>query len=213
MKQDTGFFMSEYYSTKEEILQLFKDQGVIYRKRARIGWKPLHNQKFSRSPYYKENKEEFKRLAALYGDAIEECRIAPIYIKKIDDEIGYGVFAAETIAKDDFVGEYTGVVQIGDSYKDFDDENGKGFETDFTWYYLDNIKGGPTLEINGRLEGNEMRFLNHSNEPNVEVEHTLYQGQWVLFFKAGRDIEKDEQLLISYGEAYWEDGFREMAEL
>jgi len=122
------------------------------------------------------------------------------------------VFAAEDINETDFIGEYAGVVQIGDSYEDWTDTS-KGYETDFTWYYLDNIKGGPTLEINGRLEGNEMRFLNHGSEPNVSVEHTLLNNQWVLFFTADRDIKKDEQLLISYGEAYWEDGYRYLSDL
>jgi hypothetical protein len=31
------------------------------------------------------------------------------------------------------------------------------------------------------------------------------------FFKAKVDIKKDTQLLISYSEEYWEDGYREMA--
>ena len=78
-----------------------------------------------------------------------------------------------------------------------------GYESDFSWYYMDDIQEAPNLEINGRLEGNEMRFVNHGNTPNVEVEHTLHKGQWVLFFTAKQDIQADEQLLISYGEEYW----------
>jgi len=35
----------------------------------------------------------------------------------------------------------------------------------------------------------------------------------VLFFKTARKIRADEQLLISYGEAYWEEGYRDLKSL
>jgi len=201
--------MKEIYRSKKEIQQFFKIQGILYLERTRIDWKPLIGKKLDQSPYFKTNKEEFKDLSRKYGDHIENCLMAPLYIKKVDDAIGYGVFAAEDICKDDFIGEYAGVVQIADKLGDTD-EDISGYETDYTWYYLDEIKGGPALEINGRLEGNETRFINHSFDSNVDVEHTLHKGQWVIFFKAERDILKDAQLLIRYGEKYWEDDCRKL---
>jgi SET domain-containing protein len=66
----------------------------------------------------------------------------------------------------------------------------------------------PELEVNARREGNEMRFVNHGEPPNLRVEHTLIDGHWALFYVAGRDIEKGEELLASYGNQYWEDGLR-----
>jgi hypothetical protein len=138
--------------------------------------------------------------------------LAPVYIKKVDEELGYGVFAADEIKRNAFVGEYTGVVQIPHNDSGQEMEDG-GYESDFSWYYLDTIPGGPELEINGRLEGNEMRFVNHSDQFNVDVEHTIHNGNWVIFFKAASNIQKDEQLLISYGEDYWEKGVRNRFEL
>lgn len=201
--------MKEVYRSKKEIKQFFKSKGIVYLKRTRIDWKPLLKKKLHESPYYKTNEEEFKELNRTYGNHIENCLMAPLYIKKIDDTIGYGVFAAKDICKDDFIGEYTGVVQIADKFCD-DNENVSGYETDYTWYYLDEIEGGPDLEINGRLEGNETRFINHSADSNVDVEHTLYMGHWIIFFKAARNIKKDEQLLIHYGKKYWEDDCRKL---
>ncbi len=200
------------YRTKSEIQDFFKEQGITYLKRSRIAWQPLLTMDLKKSEYYQSNKLEFNQLDQQYYDDIENNLIAPIYIKKIDETLGFGVFADRPIKKDEFIGEYAGVIQPSDEDAGCELSNG-GYESDYSWYYLDDLKNGPTLEINGRLEGNEMRFINHSNTPNVEVEHTLHQGQWVLFFKARQDIQKDEQLFISYGEQYWEDECRELMDI
>lgn len=195
------------FRTQKEIFNLFADLDIIYRPRARVDWKPLFDVRLDKSPYYIENKDEFEALARRYGPEIEQAAMAPIYIRKINKTIGFGVFAARDIRKGDFIGEYAGVIQISGKHTDCYDD--AGYESDYSWYYLDEIKKGPALEINGRKEGNEMRFVNHGERPNLCVEHTLFQGQWVLFFTAAVDIKKDEQLLISYGEAYWDEEYRE----
>ncbi|MDY6906324.1 MAG: SET domain-containing protein-lysine N-methyltransferase [Thermodesulfobacteriota bacterium] len=193
--------------TKPTILDFFKCLKVDYLPRTRIDWEPLLSMDLYESPYYLQNNEEFDFLAYRYGDAIENAYIAPVYIKKINDRIGFGLFAAAEIPVSSFIGEYAGVVQISGKYTHCYHSE-KGYESDYSWYYPDEPEGAPPLEINGRFAGNEMRFANHAEDPNLCVEHTLYDGQWVLFFTAGRDIQKDEQLLISYGDAYWEEGYR-----
>jgi hypothetical protein len=199
------------YRKEDEILKFFRDQHIVYLKRTRIGWEPLCEMNLTNSPYYLENKELFYELSVRYHESIEKGNLAPIYIKRINERLGFGVFAADEIKKDDFIGEYTGVVQIPEKDAGGEMEEG-GHESDFSWYYLDKIKGGPELEINGRLEGNEMRFVNHSDNFNVGVEHTIHDGYWIIFFKAARDIQKDEQLLISYGDDYWDDDCRKRFE-
>lgn len=199
------------YRTKEEIQQFFRDNGLLYLKRTRVAWEPLFSKKLDKSRYYQENKTVFETLSEKYEHFIDQCLMAPVYIKWIDGDIGYGVFAAEEILKEAFIGEYTGVVQVSNENEETGDSE-NGYSTDYSWYYLDEIKNGPVLEINGKYEANEMRFVNHGRNPNVDVEHMLHHGQWIIFFKASRNIEKDEQLLISYGEEYWQDGFRELSE-
>ena len=203
---------TETYRTKTEIRKFFHQQGIVYRKKSRIACKDLLTVRLNQSPYYLENREEFRILRARYGPSITQGKMAPIYIRKIDDKIGYGVFAAERIVKNGFIGEYTGVVQVAG--EDSGEELAEGgYESDFTWYYLDEVDGLPELEISGRFEGNEMRYINHSDHPNVEVEHTLIDNQWAIFFRARKKIERNEQLLISYGDAYWEDGYRELSSI
>ncbi len=195
------------YREKDEILKFFRDQHVVYLKRTRISWEPLREINPENSPYYLENKELFQDLSQKYQEDIEKGNLAPLYIKKIDERLGFGVFAADEIKKNDFIGEYTGVIRIPGKDAGGEMEAG-GYESDFSWYYLDKVEGGPELEINGRFEGNEMRFVNHGDNFNVDVEHTIHDGHWIIFFKAARDIQKDEQLLISYGDDYWDEDYR-----
>jgi SET domain-containing protein len=200
------------YQSKEEIQRFFQQQNVKYLERTRIGWEPLLTMRLDTTPYYLGNKELFQEISCRYQEDIEKCRMAPLYIKQINQKLGYGVFAADDIPKDAFIGEYSGVVQVPAANAGRKIRDG-GFESDFSWYYLDQPEGVPELEINGRLEGNEMRFVNHSDNFNVDVEHTLFKGHWIIFFKAARTIQKDEQLLISYGEQYWGDQYREILDI
>lgn len=202
----------EVYRTPEEIRSLFDQLGVAYICRTQVGWQPLLKIPLTRSPYYLENRESFTGVNAQYGHQIALAETAPIYVRRIDNRVGYGVFADAPLETGAFIGEYAGVVQP-ESDLSGTALASDGYESDYSWYYLDEIDGAPSLEINGRLAGNEMRFVNHGEEPNLVVEHTLFEGQWIIFFVAGRDIEKDEQLLIDYGEAYWSEGLRDLRDI
>ncbi len=192
---------------KTGILDFFKEKEIIYLHRTRVNWKPLLKMDLKKSTYYKDNIDEFKELDSRYGSEIDNNHIAPVYIKKINDKIGFGLFANSQIKKDDYIGEYTGVVQIAEEKTEFYD-NGS-YETDFSWDFPDEVDS-VELEINGRLEGNELRFVNHDINDNLNVEHTLHNGQWLIFFTAKRDIDKDEQLFVHYGDEYWSGGFRDL---
>ena len=202
----------EVYRTRPAIQRFFKQNGLVYLERTRVAWQPLLAMDLSQREYYLENRDFFEETHRRYARYIKESRLAPIYIRKIDDKVGYGVFSGAELEKDAFIGEYTGVIQEAVEKSGQELAEG-GFESDYSWYYLEEIEQAPTLEINGRFEGNELRYVNHGDEPNVDVEHVLIDGYWVLFFKAARRIKKDEQLLISYGEAYWEDGWRDIESL
>lgn len=201
---------TESISGRENILSFFRERNIIYLERCRIEWKPLLKMNLKRSSYYKANKAEFNQLDKTYGPLIEDSVIAPVFIKKIDEKVGYGLFASENLKKGDFIGEYTGVVRESEEFTEaFEDGS---WETDFSWDYPDET-GDTVLEINGRLEGNELRYANHGKNCNLDVEHTIHKGQWVIFFIANRDIRAGEQLLVSYGEEYWNGGFRQISEL
>jgi len=203
---------AEIYRTREEIVQFFERNGLVYLERTRVHWRPLLSMDLSSRDYYLENKNYFETVNGQYAHLIRNSYMAPVYIGRIDSKVGYGIFADLELEKDTFIGEYTGVIQEAEETAGRELDAG-GFESDYSWYYLEKIEQAPTLEINGRFEGNELRYVNHSSEPNVDVEHILIDGYWILFFKAARNIKANEQLLISYGDAYWEDGWRKFKTL
>ena len=92
---------------------------------------------------------------------------------------GHGLFARTPIAEGTFIGCYTG---------ERTEENGMHV----LW-----VEGDGEDEWLGFDGNNELRFMNHSAMPNGEMD-----GQDLY---AARDIEKDEELTIDYGEWFAED--------
>ncbi len=89
---------------------------------------------------------------------------------------GRGLFARRPIARDEYIGTYSGEATQRD-----------GMHVLWLWN-----------EQTERWEGidgmNEMRFLNHASEPNAEW--------WGEDLYATRDIASDEEITFDYG---WDD--------
>ncbi|MBP7854805.1 SET domain-containing protein-lysine N-methyltransferase, partial [Candidatus Babeliales bacterium] len=56
----------------------------------------------------------------------------------------------------------------------------------------------------GKYKGNELRFINHSNDPNTQCLDVLVDNVFYMIYIAIRDIAKDEELTVSYGSGYWD---------
>lgn len=134
-----------------------------------------------------------------YGTLIEQRYHAPVYLQYIDSTVGYGVFAQNSIAKDQMIGEYTGILKIT-PFADIDEQD----NADYGWAFLPNGTFYP-LEIDAQSAGNFTRFVNHSFDPNVGTEFVWAHNRWHLIYKADSDIQKDQQLLVNYGTGYWEN--------
>lgn len=195
------------YKTKEEILSLFQELGVSYIIKPELSI-PLPAVSPENTEYYCDNKEEFRLLNERYGDLIRKGDMGHVYVKKINEHMGYGLFASRDLPEGTFVGEYTGIVRIA-SHCSMEDDN-KEYETDYAWDYPDLEDHGRELEIDARNKGKETRFINHDFQPNVDIDHTVVDDLWRLFFVTNRIVKKDSQILASYGEDYWVGGFREI---
>lgn len=126
----------------------------------------------------------------------------PIYLKYINDIVGFGAFADASIKELDLVGEYTGYLCVE---QEFDQEVDATYSIDVGNFYKDELGTGTQLYVDARKSGNFMRFMNHSYEPNV---HSLSvynpsDGLWHVMMYANRYIPKDSQLLIDYGSGFW----------
>lgn len=194
--------------TKIDIKKLFKNLNLRYIEKNENMVPDIKKINLRKSDYYVANSEEFIHLAEKYGEKLINKTYAPVYIKKIDKNMGYGLFAAQSLKADDLIGEYTGIVQEAFHLDPSDKDTSA--KTEYAWDYPDDIPGLPPLEINAREAGGVLRFVNHSFQPNLRIEHTDVDNEWKIFFVADGNIEADSELFVDYGDAYWAVESREI---
>jgi len=117
------------------------------------------------------------------------------YLKKTPI-MGLGLFAKDKIRRGTLIGEYTGEMitqSEADKREELYDELGLvSYTFEVGWMVID---AGPM--------GNHCRFINHSCNPNCQVQSTLINGLPRLFVKTIKTIEKDEEVYINYGKRYF----------
>lgn len=139
--------------------------------------------------------EEHRSLGSALRSALFSGKVAPCSIRWINQELGYGLFAENRIAKMSFIGQYTGIVRRVNRLKS--DLNGYCMHLPtkfFSWgyYLIDAYKGG-----------NELRFSNHSGKPNMKPFCLVDRSLIHIGLFATRDIEPGEELTFNYGKDYW----------
>lgn len=134
-----------------------------------------------------------------FGEKIEQGYKAPVYIKHINDVVGYGLFANEDIPRGNMIVEYTGTLM-----KDENPDN-QPYATSVSARF-------PKLSLDAEREGNESRFVNHSykdDHANAELVTVVHNGlpRNIFVSLGGRDqetgIAKDQQILWDYGYGFW----------
>ncbi|CAN5122042.1 hypothetical protein BH09DEP1_BH09DEP1_3940 [soil metagenome] len=137
-----------------------------------------------------------------FDEAVKKGYQAPLYIKYINERMGYGAFADLEIKDNDIVGEYTGNV--------IDQETALRMprsETDYlmelTACYVDYNWPAP-LYVDAKKSGNLTRFVNHSYKPNVATKLFFDGSMWHTILVAAGAIAQDKQLFINYTRGYWD---------
>ena len=134
---------------------------------------------------------------------IQSGYVSPgLSIKNVSEFVGKGVFAIHAISANSFIGEYQGIsVQIDPVSSTSQNTTNRNYEYGFSVY------GNPIVPysiIDAALAGNETRYINHSDVPNVSPLHvTGLDGRVHVVFVTNRDIKPGEQLFINYGSNYW----------
>lgn len=215
MKRQGGFPIlkkSKVFRTPRERRDFMEAEGLRYLRRCEYVRSPVFALDQKQSPYYKQNRREFEVLHDRYHESIKQGAMAEFSIRVVSEDVGWGLFAEEALETGAFVGEYCGVVGPGKVFlADGDKSAGReGFETDYAWDYPDAWNEDILYEVNAREAGNELRYVNHSFDANLEVDHCLVDQHWILFFKAARPLVPGTQLTVDYGEEYWAGGFREL---
>ncbi len=123
----------------------------------------------------------------------------PAYIAKVDDEVGFGLFACRALKRGELIGEYSGTRTAAWARR-------IKKNSDFKPYLL-HLPFDPEFAIDAAQEGNELRFINHSlKNPNIERAFLYYRGLMRVVFIAKRALAKHSQLLLNYGQRYWRRG-------
>lgn len=100
---------------------------------------------------------------------------------------GLGLFAAEPIAKDQLIIEYTGE-RITEA-----EANRRGGK--YLFEVTDN------LTIDGKGRENTARYINHACKPNAEAEHDEEEDR--IYIRAKRNIKPGEEITYHYGKTYF----------
>lgn len=185
-----------------DIPALLQTLGVKPLKASREIYPGAGTLEWEKSPYFQANREAFEKLNRRYGSHLEALDLAPVEVRYLGPEVGYGLFAAADLKRLAWVGEYAGIVDLAQDEEDLTQEDGH-FHSDYAWNFPDELPNGGFLEINALKEGNALRFVNHSFSPNLSPDHTLFKGRWITFFRTRRPVKAGEQLTIDYGEEYW----------
>lgn len=140
--------------------------------------------------------EENYAWGQLYRQAIRQGLMADVYVKWVDEQLGYGLFAAAELPAGTFVGEYTGLVRPLSRLHP--DHNGYSLHYPTKWWSWN------YFVVDGLHQGNLTRFINHSDQPNLQplcaIEHRLLRQ----IFVTRHAVLKDAQLTFDYGSDYWQ---------
>ena len=136
----------------------------------------------------------WSRLAAVRADAV---RVADAGAK------GRGLFARRAIARETFLGKYSGESLSLDALVDRYDLLGeRKAPCEYTW----RVHADWYVDAREPRAGNVLRFVNHEarGEAGHNVDVRIFALSGVYYF-ANRDIAPGEELCCDYGGRYWKD--------
>ncbi|MGZ6251300.1 MAG: SET domain-containing protein-lysine N-methyltransferase [Candidatus Chromulinivorax sp.] len=187
-------FEQKIFITQQDYEKLFKLLGIEYIRDITCDHKEILAIDARSCDRYKNDKKQVEFFSSLCADKIKNKCFAPISIRWISKSVGYGVFAEEDIAKDDFIGFNTGVLELRSSIAN----------RDYAWGYPVGTVNNNQIFLNALHKGNELRFINDSRQPNCFIRYILGQDNiWYPCYFAKKDIKKGEQILTYYGPSYW----------
>lgn len=180
------------FLTRQEREYFFAQHGVGYLNDIVIEYEPCKSVNFKEMQGYLSHQEYYDRLSELYSGHIANKTLAPMSIRWINSQVGYGVFAESNIRKGDFIGIYGGVVV----------EESPTRSNDYAWNFPMPDK---KIMLDAIEYGNEISLVNDGKNPNCAMAQILGRdGACYICYIATRDIAVGEQFLVSYGPGYWQ---------
>lgn len=116
-------------------------------------------------------------------------------IKWIDPVFEYGLFAAKDLHAGSFIGEYTGIIRQIDKKQPI--KNG------YCFHYPTKFWSLKYFVIDAYSQGNLLRFVNDSQQPNLQPLWLNHHNVLHLILIAKTFISKGTQLTFNYGNKKW----------
>lgn len=138
---------------------------------------------------------EHRRLGSYLRTKVSQGFVEDVSIAWIDDTIGYGLFAAKALEKESYIGEYVGVVRKINRFSPEYNEYCLHYPSRFFSYNY--------YCIDAEHAGNETRFINHSDTPNLKPVCILDRNLLHIVFFTLRAIAEGEELCFDYGKSFW----------
>lgn len=118
----------------------------------------------------------------------QRCNYAKTTVYQTKDK-GAGLRAEESIMKGDFIVEYVGEVidkqQFGKRKAELKD-------------HLYFMALNSTTFIDAKFKGNESRFINHSCDPNCQIQKWTVNGELRIGIFASKDLRFGEEITCNY---------------
>ncbi|KAK4176113.1 hypothetical protein QBC36DRAFT_188227 [Triangularia setosa] len=116
---------------------------------------------------------------------------------------GYGLFAAEDIAQDEFIIEYTGELISHDEGVRRENRRGDVFDEENKISYLFTLLEQEGIWVDAAIYGNLSRYINHANDTcNITPKIMYVNHEFRIKFSALRDIKAGEELFFNYGDNF-----------
>jgi uncharacterized protein len=145
-----------------------------------------------RKGFFTTQRRWLSRWHALEMNEGHTCRT---FVKWIDSRIGYGLFAHGELPAWAYVGVYTGLLRRRDLFA--------VHTNDYCFRYPVGASGLRPLLIDAEPIGNELRYANHSDRPNMEGIGIPWGPLVQVVLRTTRLVRSGEQLTYDYGADYW----------
>ena len=139
--------------------------------------------------------EEARNKGLYFSRHLFSGVVGNVFIAWVSREIGYGLFAASPLAKGSYIGEFVGLVRR--LYRLHPDPN------PYCFHYPTRFCSLRYMVIDALQTGNETRFINHGNRPNLSPLWVVNRNLLHLLFFANTDIAEGSELTYDYGPDFW----------